>query len=1082
VTSTSPHVYLRASAGTGKTWRLSSHFLGLLLRGVAPERVLATTFTRKAAGEIQERVLERLLEVIDEPAGRSQALDALSASRPGRAVERAECAALLAKLVRDPSGFRVMTLDAFFAELARAFALDLDLGPQWRIASDIEDRELRAEALASVLGEWSAAERRESFSGLHQGRAERSVHASLLKIVAGGHGLACESEASAWRGCELPRELDALELALWIARLDALEAPRNKGKDQKPDKRWADALEFLRALARSGDWCTFVTEGLVSKAVEGIALFYGKPISDEAREVLGTLVLHKAVPQTGRLLVRQTSAARLLLERFDALYRALQRDRGLVRFDDLPRALCPGSAGTSRPLEERELDLWFRIDGRIDHLLLDEFQDTSPLQWRALSPLAEEVLADGTGERSFFCVGDEKQSIYGWRDAEPRLFAGLPARYPALAEADPLVQSRRSSQIVLDAVNLVFAKLGSNPVLAGGDAPACGPAVAERWSRGYLAHVPFRAKPGSARLWRAPIREEGDEGPKPEIELAVERVCWLARRAPAASIGVLVRTRKSINELISLLRDRGVDASGEGGTPLTDAEPVQVLLSALHLADHPGDTAAAFHVRTSPLAAAFGLKREEDAARASRQLRARLVGEGYGAVAASLALAVERAPAWNGWDRERFRQLVELAHAHDERPSLRPTDFARLVRETPVEASSGSRVRVMTIHASKGLEFDAVVLPQLRESLTGKPKRKHETWIGLRRDPFGAVERVTVKPEEWLARHCPELEEVVRANEEREVVDSLCVLYVAMTRARHCLEMILPPGPSGKWTAHDFARLLWSALAGAEPTEGAAPLPEHVVWQHPENDDDWYAGCESRTRAEAEAAETPLETPVVRLAPSRGARLAARRTASGAEGGAPDAARLLAPRESEATRRGSVLHRWLEECEWIEELAIDDERLLALAESIEPDLSARRAALELWHSTLAQPAIRALLSRPAEGSCRVERERRFALIEADESGEAHWSGAIDRLVVRLADGKPVSADVIDFKTDAIGTDALDARVAFYRPQLEAYRRIAARLLGLAPERVTARLAFLVPGVVVEITALHGDSTVSPSLP
>ena len=139
----SPHRLLRASAGTGKTHQLATHFAALLAAGVEPRRVLATTFTRKAAGEILDRVLERFVEAArDDAKGERVRAELTSTAR-----------ALGAELARELGNFQVRTLDAFFVQVARLFAYELALAPEWHIVDEVEDEALRADVLAGLIAE-----------------------------------------------------------------------------------------------------------------------------------------------------------------------------------------------------------------------------------------------------------------------------------------------------------------------------------------------------------------------------------------------------------------------------------------------------------------------------------------------------------------------------------------------------------------------------------------------------------------------------------------------------------------------------------------------------------------------------------------------------------------------------------------------------------------------------------------------------------------------------------------------------------------------------------------------------------------
>ena len=1061
--SENPHLRLLASAGTGKTYRLAGHFLRLLLLGEAPERVLATTFTRKAAGEILDRVLSRLLDAAADSAGADSTgeLARLAPLAPGGRLTSEQALDVLVNLVRRIDRFQVRTLDSFFVHVARLFALDLELPPDWTLVEERDDFELRSEALGRVLASLEAEPRLELMRSLQRESASRSVHRTVLRVVQEWREVSLDSAPRAWDGLpapEGPTEEDARALAL---RLEKIEPP--KTQKGTPVLHWKRNLEQANACVAGQDWKALLGLGLCKKILDGEEVFAGKAIDEESREVFDGLA-RRAAQLLFEQIASQTRAIHELLELFEDHYSELKRRRASYRFADPPRLLAAGPDSGRSAFDERQLDMWFRLDGRIDHLLLDEFQDTAPAQWQALEPLAEQLLAEGSGKRSFFCVGDVKQSIYGWREAEPRLLEQLGRRYSVLAEAERLHASWRSSAVVLDTVGRVFGRLTSLETLSDEKRPALASA-AQRWQARFDAHVAQRELPGDARLIEARRRHEDEKDGDALVHEAVQRVRWLHERHPTASIGVLVRSNALIDRLLFELRQVEVHASGEGGNVLTDAESVEIFLSALQLADHPHDLAAAFHVARSPLAAAFGLEQEAKAAEASRRLRARLVHEGYGALAASILRAVEAAVAarqWGEWDAGRFAHLVDLAQSWDERATLRPAEFARRVRETRIEDPSASPVRVMTVHKSKGLEFDAVVLPETTARLL--PVRPRAV-LAARPDPFEAVTIVSTRPAADLLTLSSAHAELAQSVDERDIEEALCVLYVAMTRAKRKLEMILPPAPAKEGrmsTARDYAHLLREALCQGE---GHSPDPSGVLWRHPESRDDWDAGLQASTPFEA-----PVAEPEFRLAATSGARSLEHRSASAPQKRPLAAAELLAPGPTEAARRGILVHHLMEQVEWIENFECSDEDWIALGAALEPNEELRREAVALLREALEKPELRALLSRPPCAEVTVHNERPFSLQLPDEDGvEAIWSGRIDRLVVHRSGGRPTAAEVIDFKTDQVDGARLEARVEEHRPQLTAYRRIAATLFGLAESEVSTKLAFLTSGRVVPLT-------------
>jgi len=186
-------------------------------------------------------------------------------------------------------------------------------------------------------------------------------------------------------------------------------------------------------------------------------------------------------------IAKQTEATYDLLDHFHREYQRLKSARRALRFEDLTLRLA--AAAQMFQLFGAQSDVFFRLDQRTEHLLLDEFQDTSRLQWLVLEPLAKEIVAHAEG-RSFFCVGDVKQAIYGWRGGESELFDYVGRQLPSLEWKD-LAVSYRSAQPVVDVVNQVFAGIAGNTVL--GKDPAT-TSAAEHWRRGFVEHRTARTE------------------------------------------------------------------------------------------------------------------------------------------------------------------------------------------------------------------------------------------------------------------------------------------------------------------------------------------------------------------------------------------------------------------------------------------------------------------------------------------------------------------------------------------------------------------------------------------------------------
>ena len=1017
-----PRRLLSASAGAGKTFQLGGHFTNLLLEGVEPGRILATTFTRKAAGEILERVLGGLAFAADG----GDALRDLRLATGREELTSQECADCLERLVPSLPRVQVRTLDSWFGHLARLFAFELGLPQDWSISSEVEARAVRTRALGKQL---AAANMGDFFTLLREiakRASARSVHKTLIEIVAQARSTYLESDEAAWQSVRAPEGMGDEELQATIEGLPH-EFPCPNNKKGEEDKRWRKAVNKLHAELVAGNWEALSSGGLMGALETGA--FYKVDLEPEQRAILEPIREHVAHELVQRV-VDRTQAMYSFLNDYEEHYRALTFDRGQLRFEDVPSLLDP--RGEVGPPD----DLWFRLDGRIDHLLLDEFQDTAPVQWRVLESLASEIISQADEGRSFFCVGDVKQSIYGFRSAEPRILEQLPNALPGL-KPEPLDRNFRSSPVVLATVDQVFQGLDQAPVIQSKEFAR---GAVARWTSRYNEHIP--GKPdmlGYAALWEAPASGEKDSAAQRQraaLELAAERVADLYRAHADISIGVLFRRRKHIPTFQALLNERGVPSSRATGNPLTDSVAVLAGLSLLRLADHPLDSVATFHAASSRLGQALGLAPDERAApELARSLRKRLASQGL--VAVLRAFASDVGELYDAWNVRRFQQLVQLADSQgDSGAAGRPAAFVEFVREHGVEDPTRNRVRCMTIHGSKGLEFDAVVLPELDTELG----QDRSALLTRRSNVFEAFDVVSSTTKQEVAKLSPELETLKLEGRAREMEESCSMLYVALTRARRRLDMIVPPAASRLTPA----QLLREVLDAPDEAE------DGLLWLAPGSTEDCFPGQEQAEPDPAVELQQGLGLGAAtspRLQPVRHASTEAQTPVTLEE--------LLSPVRAQARRVGTLVHRLLEQVAWLEDFDLDEAQLEGCLRQVEPGVETRQQALRLFLEGLQHDEIRSLLTRPA-GEVEVRAEWPFSVTL---SGGETWTGAIDRLVLTHEGGRVTGATVVDWKTDA------DGAAGDHAAQLARYAQVVAQTFGVAPERIERRVAYLVSGVV-----------------
>ena len=1068
------HRVVMASAGTGKTHRLTNRLITLLTRGVRPSEVVATTFTRKAAGEILERVVDRLVRAASDERAR------LALADPGtEPPTRAQCLDAMRVLAGELDRVGILTIDSFFQRMAGALALEVGAAER-RIADDAEDAALREEALATALEE-----------------AEPAEVAALVRVLFDGQpvaGVARRLQTTVMNGLLLLHETRR-QPELWSART---RVARREGIEPFGEGVIRRLVESLRAaapatkvngepLANWGKLIVAVTRALESQDLDGALSRLGnieRLGKYSGREVpAATLAIIEDVCGVCREALRarlhdRTVATRSLLERFERVYESLKADRGVWRFEDVPRVLLEriGSASLER--------LYYHLDGRVRHLLLDEFQDTSMTAFRLLEPLIDEIVSAEPPERSLFCVGDAKQSLYVWNGAEPELLGAVPERWPQV-RAESMGVSRRSSGAIMHAVNQTLGTL-TPARLAGREE------VANRWAAQFPRHQAHDASsPGEVRLVvstrdqprRNDSTGDGPDIPASDIRATVERVRTLRAIAPECSIAVLARTNGRVARTIHALRSAGIDASEEGSGSLLDSAPVGVLRSLFHLADHPADSAAAYHVAASPLGASLGLTRGDRPVpptgavlRLASETRRAIETRGLsGAVLRIGALAW---PMMDERDRSRFEAAADVARAVEAREGGSASDFVRAIDAARVRSVSDSVVRVMTIHASKGLEFDAVILAECSWLMRGRAREI----LAERSHPLGPIERVVCAPPKALGENDPELTSVVDHARDRLLSESLCLLYVAMTRARHVFEAIvsgpaIKPGKEDSTGIYPGRLLVESLRPDLMDSDEVGEFGVECVGV-PAN---WSEAVRARVaRAESVSREPERRSLAIAAeAPDHGGATGrlARVSPSSLEGGETRTLReILRPAGQVGRTRGTVLHALFETVEWLDAREPTSEDLERIAATHCAAGEEAGAMLDAFRRAIARPAIAAALSRASvalEGdeSLDLWRERAFATRMVGPGGEpVLMSGRFDRVVVvRGPDGRARRAVLVDFKTDAVGPGAgLSARAEHYQPQVRAYRAALGAALGLDVSRVRAQLLFTEAGEVVEV--------------
>lgn len=1094
-------VWVRASAGTGKTKVLTDRVLRLLLAGAEPGRILCLTFTRAAAAEMANRLSDRLAEW----AGCADArLAAALAELLGRAPEDAEtlrARSLFARVLDAPEGLRIETLHGFAQGILRRFPVEAGVSPTFEVLDDRAADELLERARDRVFASGDpAVEAALAFitDAVHDSRFPDLIAALTASRVRLARAMRAWGGAKAMKdgaAAHLKLAPDATAAAILaagcadracdgagLARLARIMADAGGTKDQAAAAgiaRWLAADAANRA-AGWGDYVSvFLTKAGEPRSTRTFPCAAVKAVDPGLPEVV-------AAEQDRILAIRDSLAATAmrdatghlltLAQAVFAAYAAEKRRRGILDYDDLiekARALLTEAGARAWVL--------YKMDGGLDHILVDEAQDTSPDQWQVVDALSTEFFA-GAGARpeaprTLFAVGDEKQSIFSFQGAEPERFAAEREALEARAGTEvcrvvPLNTSFRSVQTVLDAVDLVF----SRPEAADG---VIDPRIPEDERRHVAAR---RGEPGLVEVWplvRVPAAAEPEPWSPPVERLAVpgasaqcaalvaERIARMvgaggrppeilaAKGRPIRPGDVMVLLRKRgafLDELTRALGRLEVPVGGADRLVLSGHMAVQDCIALAEAALFPGDDLTLAAVLKGPF---VGM--DED----------RL-----------FAVAAERAPDQGVWDRLRAmaaagesdcaRAAERIERAGRAARSLRP--FAFLSRLLAAEGGRASLRRRLGAEADDPLD-ELLGLARDFERLNPGTVQAFLAWfardaVEIKRDQDQAAEKVRImtvhgakglqapvvflpdtasrgggaKEMEWAepvpgrpdlllwrpARFAaPEgFAAAAAARKAREAAESRRLLYVAMTRAEDRLYVMgWEPGngaPPDCW--HALVRNALEGRAVAVDDDPGERLQGPIL------------RLTGPGRAAAPAAPPPAAAPPPPALPAWIAsppppeptppRPLAPSRLDGDDG--PPPLSPLAPGGPDRFRRGSLVHRLLQS---LPEIAPADRAAAArrFLERAAPDWDGprREALVAETLAVLDLPAAAILFGPGSRPEVPVS-----GIVETLQ-GPRLLAGQVDRLAVT-----PAEILIADFKTNR--NPPADGVPEPYRRQLAAY--------------------------------------------
>jgi ATP-dependent helicase/nuclease subunit A len=947
--------WVAANAGSGKTHVLAQRVIRLLLRDFDPARILCITFTKAAAANMANRVFDVLRQWIAlDDAALAQAMRDIGVNDTGAAqLDRAR--RLFALALETPGGLKVQTIHAFCTSLLHLFPFEANVAAHFEVLDEITENELLDEITLKVLLEAAA----NPDSPL--GRALATVIAAVADIT--------------FREMirEAIRRRD--DVTCWVeaaGSTDAAIAQLSQTLGIRVDEAAAetDAEMFDESLIAASEWETIagVLAGGSKTDVEQGARFQSLAALNPAerletyidifctrkrektKDSIATGKIKKTHPdlyhrlnderdRVWKLVVRQRAIA--ARDRTSALvtiacaviggYRDEKDRRGLLDYDDL----IDKTLELLR--EERAAWVHYKLDRGIDHVLIDEAQDTSPKQWAIIRALVAEFFAGlgaHTRKRTIFAVGDEKQSIFSFQGAAPRQFAEMRREFERLHNRAELTfvytqfkRSFRSGPNVLGAVDTVFeraeayAGLTADPVPPVHlSLPQAAPGLVELWDTERPAERP------EIEAWDAPFDEVSETSPQVRLAQRIARHVRLWRQNGRRPKDVLILVRRrgaQFEAIIRALKNENIPVAGADRLILAEHIAVMDLMVLADAVLLPQDDLALATVLKSPL---FGL--DDDALfklawDREGSLHAALRAQ-QPELAAHFDLIRAKAREWSpfsfyawllGAKQGRRKFLARLGHEaadaldeflnlaleyeHAETPSLQ--GFVDWLRAAQAEVKRDmemdrNEVRVMTVHGAKGLEAPIVILADTTTPPQGwHPPRllslpdQRLVWAGPKANDIGPM----------AAARQAALDDA--RNEYRRL------LYVAMTRAIDRLIVCGTDGkikrPGGCW--YDLVRTALEGICVKETADDGGG----EIWRYRKTED------KSATREPAtQESETPLPPPNWLFKPVEAERVRAEPIKPSGFADDPevvDAVRSGKTRQR-ALARGNFVHRLLQ--------------------------------------------------------------------------------------------------------------------------------------------------------------------------
>ena len=1063
---------IEANAGSGKTYSLTLEYINLLLQGETVDHILATTFTKKAASEILQRVIRRLAEAVIDEKEYKELLSHLNKNFIKVTPEVA-----LKNFVRLQHKISISTMDSFFSKIATSFSSELGFSSKFSISTNDIKRNIISEAIKILCSEEKSNDIYQFLKELNNNSEIKEVSNTINDNFIDFYTEFKNSNKDNWINLKSKTKIPTdKEIKAFIEVILNAECPKKKNGEDRV--KYVDLKNKLSCELLNQNWSKISNSSFFSNILKGNFYYYSVEIPQDFINIAYKIIDWVDAFYVNKL-NKKINALYSLFEKFSIVYEEIRDNLSTLDFFELKYKL------EQIVSLDNLSDIYFRLDTKFRHILLDEFQDTSLEEWKIIQPLISEVLS--SIERTFFCVGDPKQAIYAWRGGVSDIFKKISQNFPQVKKEE-LVKSYRSSQVIIDFVNLIC----KNFCTMYFEEDFC--ELINNWNESFPIHeVNNKELPGHVILEvvdnKADVENNdiaelysefydidnednqneshgnGDDNNYiiPIIIKTCQRIKELQSKYKNISIGVLCRDNKYVLKVISALNKPpyNIDASQEGKVNLIEFKSVIFALSVFKYMAHPGDTLCLFKIK-NVLKDKFN-----NFDNTIRLLKELLTVNGFKCVTSYLYDMIK--DEISNQEKAIFKELIDICIEYDRNSNKNIDDFIKFVSAQQLVNFKASNIKIMTIHAAKGLEFDAVILPDLDTSIY-----KHQDFL------IHYYKDRTKNPDEIYLNTSKAISMILESNHDEyhqmqkqerlmKLEEALCLLYVALTRAKQSLTIYVSENVLKKVNGKDYFYSM------------SAFILQVLNYKHLINDHiyevgtkDFYTIKDSKqNETNDDLSEKLSDEKFESFKSALKEKNLTIKSPSNEEGeGKCQVKDIFNLKLAHTLKRGNIYHKFFENVSWIDGLEVKKEDFFTneSLNKLKREFNNEFSDVEFndifnkFLNSLKYPKIKDRLSKSyyeklwKADTLEILNEEPFIYRE----NEIIYKGFIDRVVVGYKNNKISNIEIIDFKTDVVKPQDLNFKANFYEPQINIYKNALIKRYG-NNVNIHATLLFILMG-------------------